>query len=40
MVVNDDGFALDDDAKSFDEEPVDQEEEERAVAEFVNEIEL
>ena len=40
MIVNDDGFALDDDAKSFDEEPVDQEEEERAVAEFVNEIEL
>ena len=35
-----DAFALDDDAKSFDEEPVDQEEEERAVAEFVSEIEL
>lgn len=40
MVVNDDGCASDDDAKSFDEEPVDQEEEERAVAEFVDEIEL
>ena len=40
MIVNDDGSALDDDAKSFDDEPVDQEEEERAVAEFVNEIEL
>ena len=35
-----DVFALDDDAKSFDEEPVDLEEEERAVAEFVSEIEL
>ena len=36
-----DGFALEeDDAKSFDEEVVDQEEEERAVAEFVTEIEL
>ena len=40
MIVNDDGSALDDDAKSFDDEPVDQEEEERAVAEFVSEIEL